>query len=282
MKKYIPYILIAPALVLIFILIIGIYNAILQSLGYIPSLGLNKITLQYYKSILTDKMFLDSLVLSLYISLISSILSVVIGVLISVILISKKQTGVLLKIIRIPILVPHMIVGLFVIVIFSQSGIISRLFFSFGLINNTSEFPNLIYNKGYLGVILAYIWKEAPFITYFTLSLMKSISHTLEETAINLGASKMRAFFAITLPLSLPSILNGFVIIFAFSFGAYELPFLLGLTKPKALPVQAYTEYIHPDLTHRPYAMAFNGVIIILIFIIAFLFQNKFRRFKDE
>ena len=59
----------------------------------------------------------------------------------------------------------------------------------------------------------------------------------------------------------MPAIKKAFLIILAFSFGAYELPFLLGPTLPKALPVQAYIEYLSPDLLNRPYAMALNGLI---------------------
>jgi len=101
---------------------------------------------------------------------------------------------------------------------------------------------------------------------------MQSINKSLGEAAATLGASPMRTFFAVTLPLSMPAITSAFLIIFAFSFGAYELPYLLGTTLPKALPVQAYIEYIHPDMKHRPYAMAMNGIIILLTTTMAFVY----------
>ena len=50
-------------------------------------------------------------------------------------------------------------------------------------------------------------------------------------------------------------------IIFAFSFGAYEVPFLLGPTTPNALPVKAYIEYSSPELFNRPYAMVINCIL---------------------
>ena len=101
-------------------------------------------------------------------------------------------------------------------------------------------------------------------MAYFVLALMSSISDSLGEAAKNLGASPWRSFFAVTLPLSLPAVLKAFLIIYIFAFGGYELPLLLGATLPKALPVQAYLAYSSPDLLQRPYAMAMNGVILLL------------------
>jgi len=72
----------------------------------------------------------------------------------------------------------------------------------------------------------------------------------------------------------MPSIKNAFLIIFAFSLGAYELPYLLGATMPKALPVQAFIEYTHPDLLHRPYAMALNGIMFFISLIIVVLYYR--------
>ena len=102
---------------------------------------------------------------------------------------------------------------------------------------------------------------------------MAGISDTLGEAAENLGASPARSFFHITLPLSLPAITNAFLIIFVFAFGGYELPFLLGVTLPKALPVQAYIAYSSPDLLQRPYAMAMNGIILLLSLGMALLYH---------
>lgn len=279
MKKIIPYILTLPLILILGILITGLINAMIQSLGYIPALGLKEISLHYYKEVIGNPHFRDSLLLSLYTCLLSSILSVIIGVGICTLLTySGKGQGLFNYMLRIPILIPHTVVAFFSIVIFSQSGMISRVMYLMGFVGDPADFPNLLYSTKGTGIILAYVWKQAPFVAFFVLSLMESIKKTLEEAAVNLGASPIKAFFTITLPLSMPAILKAALIITSFSFGAYELPFLLGATKPRALPVQAYIEYTHPDLKHRPYAMAANGIIIIVSLMIAvsyYLLTNK-------
>jgi len=146
------------------------------------------------------------------------------------------------------------------------------------MLSDYNQFPQLLYTPGYEGAILAYLWKEIPFVAYFVLAFMSGISHTLSEAAENLGASPLRSFFQVTLPLSLPVIAKAFLIIFIFAFGGYELPLLLGSTLPKALPVQAYLSYSHPDLLQRPAAMAMNGVILLLSLGIALLYFLLARR----
>ncbi|TJX12884.1 sugar ABC transporter permease [Tissierella creatinini] len=263
MNKKTPYILIMPIVLLGVLFIYGLVNGIIQSFGYIPALDLGNFTLDYYIEILKDPTFIDSLKVSLKISIISSILAMVLGTILTTALVYTGHTeGKTLQIIKLAILIPHTIVALFSISLLSQNGLIARLFYNLGFISAQGDFPLLLYTENSLGIILGYLWKEVPFVAYFSLALMNSINKTLGEASENLGASRLKSFFYITLPLSMPAISKAFLIILTFSFGAYDLPFLLGATMPKALPVQAHLEYMHPDLRYRPYAMAMNGLIL--------------------
>ncbi len=281
MNKKTPYILIMPIVLLGVLFIFGVVNGIVQSFGYIPAFNLTNITLDYYIEILNSPTFLDSLKVSLQISIISSVSAVILGTLLTAALVYTGHTeGRVLQVIKLAILIPHTIVALFSISILSQNGLLARLFYNLGLINAQGDFPLLLYTKNNFGIILGYMWKEVPFVAYFSLALMSSVNKTLGEASENLGASKLKTFFYITLPLSMPAIRKAFLIILMFSFGAYDLPFLLGATVPKALPVQAHIEYIHPDLRHRPYAMAMNGLILIITWTMAGLYYLITRRRK--
>jgi putative spermidine/putrescine transport system permease protein len=65
-----------------------------------------------------------------------------------------------------------------------------------------------------------------------------------------------------------------FIIIFAYCFGAYEIPYLLGATEPKALPVRAYVEYVYPDLAHRPYSMVLNSVMVMFAVMFSYFYYK--------
>lgn len=262
-KKITPYILLVPQLILGAIFIIGLGTGIIQSLGVIPAFGLTEPTLKYYKEILTRSDILQSLKYSLYIAFVSAFFATSIGTILCAILVNLRQVkGKVMRVVQIPIIVPHVIVALFAINILSQNGILARIGAQLGLISDQQQFPMFLYDGHGIGVILAYLWKEIPFIVYFVIALMANISDSLGEAATNLGANRIQVFWKITLPLCMNTILSGFLIIFVFALGAYELPFILGATLPRALPVLAYIEYSKPDLLARPYAMAINGLII--------------------
>lgn len=278
-KKLVPYILLVPQMILTALFLIGLITGITQSLGVIPAFGLTKPTLLYYKEILARPDMLESVLFSLRIAFFSALFSTVAGVLLCAVLVAGRKTkGKMMRVVQLPIIVPHVVVALFVINICSQNGLLARVAYGLGLIADQQEFPVIIYDAHGVGIILAYLWKEIPFIIYFVIALMEHIDGRLGEAAVNLGASKICTFFRITLPLCANTILSGFLIIFVFALGAYELPFILGATIPKALPVQAYIQYTHPDLRNRPYAMALNGIIIIISVLSAciyFVLMNR-------
>ena len=278
-KKWHIAVLLAPFLALTALLLFSVWNVAIQSFGYIPAFGLTEFTTEHYAKVLQDETFLRALGVSLRIALLSAVLSAVLGVLLSAALIRcRKRDGAMLYLVRMPILVPHAVVAVFAINLLSQAGLVARVAAALGLIAEQSQFPQLLFTPDYGGAIAAYLWKEIPFVAYFVLALMFSVSDTLGEAAENLGASPLRSFFSVTLPLTLPAIVKAFLIIFIFAFGGYELPLLLGATVPKALPVQAYLAYMSPNLRDRPYAMAMNGVILLLALAMAALYGVLTRR----
>ena len=278
-RKWAAFLLLLPFLALMALLLISVWNVAVQSFGYIPAFGLTEFTTKHYTAVLQDETFLRALGVSLRIAFVSAVLASCLGVLVAAALIRCRKTdGAVLYLIRMPILVPHAVVAVFAINLLSQAGLLARLAAALGVIAEQAQFPQLLFTPGYGGAIAAYLWKEIPFVAYFVLALMSSVSDTLGEAAENLGASPIRSFFAVTLPLSMPAIAKAFLIIFIFAFGGYELPLLLGSTLPKALPVQAYLAYMSPNLRERPYAMAMNGVILLLSMAMAALYGLLTRR----
>lgn len=283
MKKLVPYLLLVPQILLAILFVAGLITGITQSLGVIPAFGLKEPTLLYYKEVLSRPDMLTSVLYSLKVAFWSAALATVFGVWICGLLVMGKKTGgISMRIVQLPIIVPHVVVALFVINIFSQNGILARIAYSMGLISDQQQFPMFLYNPNGIGVVMAYLWKEIPFIIYFVVALMSNINGKLGEAAVNLGAGKWTAFRKVTLPLCKDTIISGFLIIFVFALGAYELPLILGATMPKALPILAYQQYIHPDLRNRPYAMAINGIIMIISLLSAMIYFKLMQKNMKE
>lgn len=271
-----PYILLLPAaIVLLGILTSGIVIALSQSVGYIPIIGLKEFTLKYYKTIIMDKGFLQSLKLSLNISLFSSIIAVIVGVSLAYAMLINKHRKSIEKILYIlPIIVPHMIAAFLMFNILSQSGLLPRILYHLQIFREQYEFPSLIFDRYGVGIIITYLWKEIPFVAMVVYTFISNINKDLEDVAVNLGASRRQFFWHVILPLSWPSIISSFIIIFAFSFGAFEVPYLLGPTTPKTLPVKAFIEYSNPDIFNRPYAMALNVVLTLISLLIVWIYDK--------
>lgn len=281
--KLMPYLLLSPFFCLMLIFCAGMINGVLQSLGYLPSFDLNTLTLKYYAEVFANPVMLQSIGYSLWIAAVSSVVASVLGTVLCFLIVSTgKAKSSFASLMKLPILIPPLIVAVFMISIFSQTGIVARVFFQLGLISSPEHFPALLFHPNGIGVILGYLWKEIPFVCYFVMTMMGNITETLEQTAMGLGATRWKSFLYITLPLCKPTILNSFFIIFAFSFGAFELPFLLGATLPKALPVMAHLEYTHPDLLHRPYAMVLNTVMMAICFFVSILYYRGMKEGKYD
>lgn len=271
-KKQIILLLVPQFIVTLF-LVTGVLNGLLQSLGVMPSVGLLQPTTAYYQEVISNPMTLKSLFFSLWLAFASTLLSGVIGLGICYLFINQDQlTRWVQRMIRIPIIVPHIVTALFVILLFTPTGWFARLFYALGFENIQNFFRLWVFDPYGNGIILGYLWKEIPFVIFFTLTLMRQIDKSLGEAAQTLGASRFQSFLYVTLPLCKKTIISALFIIFMFTFSAYEMPALLGPTLPKALPELAFIEYTHPDFANRPYAMALNGLILIVSLILSFIF----------
>ena len=282
MRQIRPYLYVLPFLmIMVFIFFGGLAQAFLQSLGYLPVFGMNDFTLDYYRQVINDARFISSLRYTFYIALLSSLLSVILGVILAFIVRNLGLGGGFsFKLYRVPIIMPHIVVVILIFGIFFQTGIISRITFAIGLINNPHDFPLLVNDRGGIGIMLVYLYKQVPFVAYMIFTSLQSISPIYGSIAENLGASRLRVFYKIILPMIFPSILSAFLITFAFAFGAFEVPFLLGSPARQTLPVLAYIDYSSPVHGTRPPAMAMSIIISAISLCLIWAYAAVLKRFS--
>lgn len=264
--------LLAPALTVIGLLFGGgLYVAVVQSLGYFPAIGMTEISLATYREVLSSGYFLDSLLLTAYIAGVSTALSTVLAVAAALAL--RHSSGRLsTAVFQLPITVPHLVAAVGIALVVSQTGLGARLAAALGLIGEPAGFPALLYDPYSVGIILTYVWKETPFIALIVLAVLRGVTGELEEVAQTLGANAWQRFWYVVFPMISPGIIAASLVVFAFTFGAFEIPFLLGQDYPTILPVLAYNEYQSIQLSDRPTAMAINVLIAIFTAIFAALY----------
>lgn len=274
-----PYLLIAPACVLLLVFLYGVFSGIVQGFGYMPHLGMTELTLDYYAQALTHPELVASIKYSLYLASVSAIVAVVGGVCLSAALSSARASRFIhLTGVQIPIATAHMLVAIAVVCLFMGSGLVPRVLTALGFESLAQSIPPVIGSTTGWGIIAVYLWKEIPFVAFCTVTLMANISDKFGEAAASLGASPVRTFFGVTLPLCKGAVIKAFLIVFAFAFGSYEIPFLLGPTLPKALPVLAYIEFQDPDIINRCYSMALNGIMALICTVLAAVYFYVLQR----
>ena len=137
----------------------------------------------------------------------------------------------------------------------------------------------MIFDPLAIGIIMQYVWKEVPFIGLILLANMQTIGRDYEAVAQSLGASRWQSFRHVLLPLLMPGLLTAGMIVFAFTFGAYEIPALLGQSYPATLPVLAYQSFTDVDLNARPEALAMAMIIALLSAVMIYGYTRFTRRY---
>lgn len=282
-RKVAPYLMVLPALLLLAVFIYGVGSGIIQGFGIMTYLGRTEFTLEYYEQALTRADLMGSVMFSLYFSLVSSILAVIGGVAVAFLMTQARSSRFIRLLgIQVPITTMHAVVALAVICLFTGAGLFPRLLHVLGIAPDATWFPSVVGAPSGWGIILVYLWKEIPFIAFTTITIMRNISTSYGEAASTLGANGWRTFFEITLPLCRGAILRAFLVVFAFAFGSYEIPFLLEPTSPKALPVLAYIEFQDPDIINRCYAMALNGIMAGICTVLCVIYYVVLQREKKQ
>ena len=274
------FLLLLPAMsIIIFLFFGGLIVGAMRSFEYMPIIGLTDPSISAYIAVFTDREFYLSFILSFHIAFTSTVISAVLAIGAALLLRRQFVGRVIVNFLfQLNLTVPHLVGAIGILYLFSQSGSFARLAAEFGMIARPRDFPALVFDPYAIGIILQYVWKEIPFIGVIVLANMQAIGEDYESVARSLGASKWQSFWHVLLPLIFPGVLSASVLVFAFTFGAYEIPALLGANFPAALPVLAYRKYTDVDLAARPEAMAMAIVIALLSAIMIYLYVRYTRR----
>lgn len=273
-NKYTPYLLVAPLLVFLTLTFAyALAYGVVQSMQAGSGAYRGGFTLQHYRSVLGDGEFLISLGATISVAVIATLISNVLGALLAFAMLRAGAHGKLLqRVLQLPVILPHLIVVIMVIHIFSQTGVLARLAWWVGFIDNPNQFPLLVYDRLAIGIMLVYLYKQVPFVALLAYDTLRGISGKYAEVAANLGASPWQTSTQVYLPLLKPTIIGTSLITFAFAFGAFEVPFLLGTPVWRTLPVESYLLYTNIDPLARTHAMVINVLISAISLTIAGLY----------
>nr|MBA2512503.1 ABC transporter permease subunit [Rubrobacteraceae bacterium] len=215
-------------------------------------------------------------VLTLYVSGVSTGVATVLAV-VAALALRRSSGRVSAVVFQLPITIPHLVAAVGIALVVGQTGLGARIAALLGLVGEPGDFPALLYDEYSVGIILTYVWKEVPFIALVVLASLRGVASELEDVARTLGAGAWQRFWYVVFPVISPSVVAASLLVFAFTFGAFEVPYLLGKSYPTILPVMAYNEYRDIDLSARPTAMAINVLIALITGAVAALYLRLAR-----
>jgi putative spermidine/putrescine transport system permease protein len=258
----------------------GLVLGFLQSLNYMPLIGKNDFNVDAYPTIFNDRVFWESLWLSLRIAFISTAISIVLAVGTALLIFhTERGRRISTFIYQFNLPIPHIVGAVAMLFLLAQGGLLSRVAFALGLTDSPGDFPAMTNDRGAVGIIAEYVWKETIFIGVVVLAALARGVGDYEDLARTLGAGRWKRFWHVILPLITPAIVSTSVIVFAFGFGAFEVPFLLGQPYPAALPVLAYNAFTDVDLNARSEAMAISMVIAVITAVAVLVYTWLSRRY---
>jgi putative spermidine/putrescine transport system permease protein len=253
----------------------GLVLVSLQSLGFFPPAGDNSFTLEHYRSLVQDQEFRASLWLTFVLTSVATLISAVLGFALALALREWARHSLILNsLLQVPLAVPHLAMAIVLINLISPSGLIARIAYGVGLVEAPADFPALIGDRYGLGIIIAYILKETPFIGLMALAVMLRLGEDYEQVARTLGASTWQRLRYVTLPMVAPALVSASLVVFAFIFGAFETPFILGRPYPAMLAVVAQRRFTSTNLDDRPDAIAVAIVIMLISILLVWVYHR--------
>jgi len=238
----------------------GLLLAGVQSLGGLPVTGKADWSVAAYRELFGSPSFWSALGMSAWVAGVSTLVAAIGGTLAALVLWRLRAGAGLRFLFAWNLPVPHVVAAWITLLLFSQSGLWSRLAHAAGITQNPGDFPPLVHDPLALGVLLELTWKEVPFVGLAVLAALARFDGRLLDVARSLGASRWTLLWRVVLPNVRPALLSACVLVFAFAFASFEVPSLLGPTSPATLPVLAYRAFTDSDLAARQGALALSVV----------------------
>jgi putative spermidine/putrescine transport system permease protein len=230
---------------------------------------IERFTLFNYRRFLFDAYYLGVLLTTLKISGLVTLVALVTAYPVAAYLVRARprERALLMLLIVSPLLVSLVIRSFGWVIVLGPQGLVNVTLRSLGLIQAPLK---LIYTETAVVVGLAHVFY--PFMVLAIYSALQNIDPAVLRAARNLGASPARAFWTVTLPLSVPGIVAGSLIVFALSVSSFVTPTLLGGPWVKVVAYLAWEQ----NLVVLDWAFAAAiAVILLLVTVLIMVAYNR-------
>jgi spermidine/putrescine transport system permease protein len=214
----------------------------------VPTFPLDGFTLHWYHEFLVNGDLRAALQTSALIAAATSVGAVILGVLASLALVRRafRSKPLVSALLLSPLVIPYLVFGIALLLLFHTLGV----------------------SNGVPTVVIGHIVITLPYTILVLVPRLEQIDASLEEAAYDLGASRLRTFRSITLPLILPAVVSALLIAFTTSFDEYAVAsFLAGPSS--TFPIYLYSALRFPSQLPQVIAVAVVVLVVSLTVVVA-------------
>ncbi len=227
-------------------------------------------SLEYFELIITNETYREMLFNSFKMGISVTIMTTIFSLPIAYLLVrySFKGRGILQGIILIPMIMPPFVGAVGMKQLFGLYGSINTLLAKLGLIDIMD--PIDWFGSGFAGVIFLSTLHLYPIMYLNVSASLANVDPSLEEAAENMGASKFRLFWTITVPLMLPGYFAGAILVFIWAFTDLGTPLIFDYNE--VIAVQIFRQITDANVNPMGYALV---VVIIALTALSFYLSKR-------
>jgi putrescine transport system permease protein len=222
-----------------------------------------------YLFLLKDALYIEAFLSSLKVAFVSTLFCLLLGypMAYAIARANSNSRNTLLLLVILPFWTSFLLRVYAWIGLLGQNGVINQILLGLGLIKEPLVMLQTDFAM-YIGIVYSYL----PFMILPLYSNLEKHDNTLLEAAVDLGCRPFKAFLAITLPLSMPGIIAGSMLVFIPAVGEFVIPRLLGGTNSLMIGRVLWDEYF--SNRNWPVASAVAIALLLVLVVPIMIFQR--------
>ncbi|MDR1818643.1 MAG: ABC transporter permease [Methanobrevibacter sp.] len=209
---------------------------------------------------LQDKEVMSSIFISIYSALIATLIALIFGVPFAYILARHdfKGKGFVESVVDIPVVIPHTVSGIALLLVFTSTGFLGEPLNRLGL----------VFTDAVPGIIIAMLFVSSSFVVNSAREGFENVDPRMEKVARTLGSGSLKTFFIITLPLVMRNIVVGSIMCWARAISEFGSIIILAYY-PMTAPTLIYKRFIDFGLHNStPVAVILISVCLLLFLVV--------------
>lgn len=234
-------------------------------------------TLEHYLRFFSHSIYIQALINTIRLGLITTAASVILGYPLAYVVAKTKNPGrntLLMILILIPLQIDQLVRSYGLMALLGDNGVINGTLLERGVIGKPLP---LMYNT--LGIVVGLTQITIPFMVLSLIGIIRRIDPSLEEAARNLGASRLRTFMHVTLPLSMPGIVAGSLLVFALTISNFVVPVLLGGSNVFVLSMWIFK--LIGEINNWQFAATVSAVLLMVSLLVVYGYYRVVERYAE-